>query len=111
MRNKGYSPEAQQGVWAYIHQEDFTCYLTKMELELNDSKSARYLVFDHCVPGDPHNILPTSALVNTMKSDMLREEFFDAVFQIADHIRLGTPVNIKEPVHWYRLFLKSQMSD
>lgn len=103
MRNKGYPPEAVQGIWDYIYKYDFICNYTQMKLDLDNPKSFRYLVFDHYIPGDPHKIVLTSALINTMKTDLLEDEFKDAVCQLADHFRLGKPVNIEDPVHWYRL--------
>ncbi|MDE2231017.1 MAG: hypothetical protein KGJ95_02965 [Candidatus Omnitrophica bacterium] len=106
MRNKGYPPEAVQGFWDYIDKYDYVCAYTQMALDLDNPKSSRYMVFDHVVPGDPRKIVPCTALANTMKTDMLVDEFKDAVCQIADHFRLGKPVNIKDPVHWCRLFPK-----
>jgi len=60
-------------------------------------------VFDHWIPGDPHKIVLTSALVNTMKSDMLEDEFWDTIFQLADCKGLGKPFIKKPIIHWYRL--------
>ena len=103
MRNKGYPPEAVQGIWDFIRKHGKVCYYTGMKLELDNPKSPRYLVFDHWIPNDPHKIVPTSALINTMKSELLESEFWDNVCQLADYKRLGKPVDIKDPVHWYRL--------
>ena len=103
MRNKGYPPEAVQGIWDFIREHGKVCFYTRMKLDLDNPQSPRYLVFDHWIPNDPHKIVPTSALINTMKSELLEDEFWDAVFQLADYKRLGKPVDIKDPVHWYRL--------
>ena len=103
MRTKHFPPAVVKAIWEYIKKYGYVCYYTGMLLDLENKKSPRYLVFDHWIPGDPHKIVLTSAFINTMKSDMLEDEFWDAVFQLADYKRLGKPVDIKDPVHWYRL--------
>ena len=103
MSYERFPPEAVASVWEYIRTYDYVCHYTKRPLNLEDPKSPCYCVFDHWIPGDPHKIVLTSAFINTMKSDILEDEFWDAVFQLADYKRLGKPVDIKDPVHWYRL--------
>lgn len=103
MSYERFPPEAVESTWAYIHKYGYVCHYTKTPLDLDNPKSPRYCVFDHWIPNDPRRIVLTSALINTMKSDLLENEFWDAVCQLADYKRLGKPVNIKDPVHWYRL--------
>jgi len=56
--------------------DTFRCHYTKIPLEENDSKSPRYLTFDHLEPGgkEKGNLVLTFALYNEGKTDMTYEE-------------------------------------
>ena len=63
----------------------FECHYTHIRLEENDSKSPRYLSFDHVVPRDESEMVIVAQLINDMKSDMSDEEFRSMVKQLASH--------------------------
>jgi len=52
-------------------------------LNLTDSKSPRYLSYDHKTPRDPKTIVVTCLLVNDVKSDMSAGEFRRFVKELA----------------------------
>jgi hypothetical protein len=56
--------------------DTFRCHYTKIVLEEKDSKSPRYLTFDHVVPGggEKGNLVLTFALYNEGKTDMTDDE-------------------------------------
>jgi hypothetical protein len=89
-------------VWAYIRKYGFVCYYTGMPLDLDDTQSPWYLVFDHWMPRDPRKIVITSALVNTMKSDLTEDEFWYFIRQLANFYRNGTPVRKRKLKVWAR---------
>ncbi|MDE2223248.1 MAG: hypothetical protein KGK03_09300 [Candidatus Omnitrophica bacterium] len=98
-----FPPEAIESVWEYIRTYDYVCYYTKIPLDMDNPKSPWYCVFDHWIPGDPHRIVLTCALVNDMKTEQTEDEFWYNIFQLADYKRLGKPINMKAPAGWCRL--------
>jgi len=102
MKRARFPRKAILGVWAYIRKYGFVCYYTGMPLELDDSKSPWYLVFDHWMPRDPRKIVITSAVVNIMKSDLTEEEFWYFIHQLANFYRYGTPVRKRKLKFWSR---------
>ena len=94
--------EAINGVWDYIRKYGYVCYYTGMPLDLDDFKSAWYLVFDHWNPRDPRKIVITSALINEMKSDLTEDEFWYFIAQLAKHFRQGSIVRKKKLAFWSR---------
>ena len=103
MRNKLFPSNAVKGIWDYIRKYGYACYYTGMLLDMDNTKSPWYCVFDHWIPGDPGKIVLTSALINDMKSDLLEDEFWDTVEQLADYKRKGRPFKKKSFTHWDRL--------
>ena len=91
-----------QSVWDYLHVYDYIDYYTGMKLNLNNTQSPWYLVFDHWIPRDPMKIVLTSAVVNTMKSDLTEKEFWYFIRQLANFYRNGSPVRKIKLAHWCR---------
>jgi len=56
-----------------------------MSLEIDDDTSPWYLVFSRLDPGDKAKIVPASALLNAMKSFLLKKEFWYYVLALDDH--------------------------
>jgi hypothetical protein len=76
-----------------------------MSLELDDDTSPWYLVFSRLNPGDKSRIVPASALVNAMKSFLLKKEFWYYVFALDDHREKHLKVKKIPLVHWHGLNL------
>src|SRR5277367_2939492 len=74
--NTRMSPEAIKGIREYVRKNGFICYYTGMSLEMADTHSPWYCVFDHWIPLDPRRIVITSSLINDMKSQLAEEEFW-----------------------------------
>jgi hypothetical protein len=73
-----------------------------MSLELDDDTSPWYLVFSRLDPGDKSKIVPASALVNAMKSFLLKKEFWYFIRQLANHYRKGSVVRKRKLAFWSR---------
>ena len=91
-----------QSVWDYLHVYDYIDYYTGMKLNLNNTQSPWYLVFDHLIPRDPGKIVPTSALINEMKGDLTEDEFWYLISELANFFRNGTPVRKIKLAFWSR---------
>jgi hypothetical protein len=104
MRNKGFPPQTVKAIWDYVRQYAYVCYYTGVELDTANRRSPWYCVFDHYIPADPHKVVLTSALINTMKSDQTEDEFWDTVFQLADFKRRHKKFIKKPIIYWYRLY-------
>ena len=87
----------------YIHKNGYKCYYTGMPLEVNDSSSPWYCVFDHWMPHDQRKVVLTSAVLNDMKSDLLEDEFWYYIKAFADYRDKGKKIIKKKLVSWYRL--------
>jgi hypothetical protein len=92
-----------QVAWDEIRQ-CFICYLTRLEVELNDRKSPRYISFDHRIPRQAGTLAVAVAFVNLMKTDLSEEEFWLVVGELADHFRTGKAFNrdIIKFAYWKR---------
>jgi len=95
--------EAIEGVWDYIRINGKKCCYTKIDLDLTNTRSPWYLVFDHWIPNDNRRVVITAALINEMKSDLAEKEFWYYVNQLAKHILYGSKVRKKKLSYWYRL--------
>jgi len=84
----------------------FRCHYTKIPLEEDDTKSPRYLTFEHVDPdgGEKGNVVLTMAVLNESKTDMTYDEyvrFCREVVRAHDGGRFDEKVlDLK---HWYRL--------
>jgi len=98
-----YSPEARKGFWAYLRKHGDRCCYSGMLLEIDDYTSPWYLVFSHLNPGDKAKIVPAAALLNAMKSFLLKKEFWYYVLALDDHREKHLKVKRIPPVHWHGL--------
>ncbi|MDE2214935.1 MAG: hypothetical protein KGJ61_07435 [Candidatus Omnitrophica bacterium] len=106
MKIRRFPPQAIEAVWKYIRAHGDNCYFTKRPLEMDNTKSPWYCVFDHLIPADKSSLVITCALFCEMKSDLTIEEFWYYIRQLADHKRYGTPFRKRTPRHWCRLTAK-----
>jgi ribosomal protein L37E len=95
--------EAVESVWEYIGKYGKKCFYTKIDLELKNTRSPWYLVFDHWIPNDNRRVVITAALINEMKSDLTEDEFWYYVTQLAEHMLYHADVRKKKLSYWYRL--------
>jgi hypothetical protein len=84
----------------------FRCHYTHIILEEKDTKSPKYLTFDHMVPGneDIDNLVLTFAAYNEKKTDMSYEEhvaFSREVVRAAEG--KGFDEKVLDLKHWYRM--------
>lgn len=84
MKIRRFPPQAVEGVWDQVRATGHRCYYTNMPLEMDDTKSPWFCVFDHLIPLDPRKIVLTSALFNGMKSALSEKEFWNIVEQLDD---------------------------
>jgi hypothetical protein len=102
--NTRLSPEAIKGVRDYLHERGYCCYYSDMSLELTDPHKPFYCVFDHWIPGDPRKVVITSSLINNMKSQLLEEEFWYMIRQLANFKRKGIKVRKIKLKYWNRKY-------
>jgi len=104
MKEEKFPADTMKEICDYIHDSGYICYYTEMPLEVNDSGSPWYCVFDHWMPHNPSKIVLTSAVLNDMKSDLLEEEFWYYIKAFADYKTKGKKVIKKKLVSWNRLY-------
>ena len=92
MKARRFSPQAQEAVWAYLRANGRRCYYSKIPLEMEDTKSPWFCVFDHVTPLDPNRIVVCCAMINEMKSALNEREFWFYVEQLADYIQTGKKI-------------------
>ena len=102
MKARRFSPEAEEGVWDYLHTYGRRCYYTKMLLEMDDIKSPWFCVFDHLIPLDPRSIVLTSALVNGIKTALSEREFWFYVLQLDDFKQQNKKIKKIRLAYWRR---------
>jgi hypothetical protein len=98
-----FTPEAKKGFWAYLRKHGRRCSLSGMLLQIDDDTSPWYLVFSRLNPKDKSKILPVSALVNAIKSFLLKKEFWYYVLAIDDHRKKHLKVKRIPLVNWHGL--------
>lgn len=102
MRMRRFPPEAEEAVWNYIRKYDYRCHYTKMLLEMDDTKSQWFCVFDHLIPLEPKTIVLTSALINEIKTALSEKEFWFYVGQLADFKNKGRKIKKIRLAYWRR---------
>jgi len=107
MRIRRFPPQAEAAIWAYVHANDYTCYYTKMPLEMEDIRSPWFCVFDHLIPLDPRKMVLTSALINEMKSALCEREFWYYVEQLADYKLKHKKIKKIRLAYWRRRLKES----
>jgi hypothetical protein len=86
----------------YIRKYGYTCYYSKIPLNLNDHTNPYYLTFDHLIPRLNSEIVLAAAVINDMKSDMSEQEFEKMINQLSLHFlknKKVTPIKLK---YWKR---------
>jgi len=81
-----------KAAWDEIGQ-CFVCYITGLEVEIDDRKDPRYITFDHSIPRQAGTLRVAVAFANMMKTDLSEEEFWLVVGELANHFRTGRPFN------------------
>ena len=104
MKARRFPPEAEEAVWNYIRANGDRCYYTRLALEMDDTKSQWFCVFDHLIPLDPRTIVLTSALINEIKSALTEKEFWYFVEQLADFKTNGKKIKKIQLGHWRKRF-------
>ena len=81
----------------------FRCFYTGVILDEKNSKSPKYLSFDHKTPRCEDEMVVTCALMNDMKTDMSDAEFRRVVIELANHFG-GHPFDatVLQLRHWKR---------
>jgi hypothetical protein len=102
--NTRMSPEAIKGIRDYLHKKGYFCYYTGMPLEMTDTHSPFYCVFDHWIPLDPRKIVITSSLINNMKSQLAEKEFWSIIRQLANCKRKHTKFRKIKLLYWNRKY-------
>jgi hypothetical protein len=102
-RNKHFPSKTIKAIWDYIRKNGYVCYYTGMQLDMTDTHSPWYCVFDHWIPHDQAKVVITSALLNVIKTDLSEKEFWYYVLQLADHRKKHTNVRKRKLVYWERL--------
>ncbi|MBF0504516.1 MAG: hypothetical protein HQL14_05360 [Candidatus Omnitrophica bacterium] len=96
------SRKAARAILRYVHKNGFICYYTRMPLEMFDTHSPWYCVFDHWIPHDPRKVVITSSLINDMKSDLSEDEFWYYVIALANNKLNHIKVREKTLKYWDR---------
>ena len=65
------------------NQGCFRCHYTGVPLVTDDSKSPRYLAFDHATPRNQDGIVVAAMAINDMKTDLDQAEFVRIVCELA----------------------------
>ena len=84
----------------------FRCHYTHIRLEENDTKSPRYLTFDHMIPGneDIENLVLTFAAYNEKKTDMSYEENIAFCREVVRAHETGEfDERVLDLDYWYRM--------
>ncbi len=84
----------------------FRCHYTHIRLEENDTKSPRYLTFDHMVPGkdDVENQVLTFALYNAQKTDLAYDEHIAICREVVRAADGGTfDERVLDVDYWFRM--------
>lgn len=103
MEIKKYPASTKKQVLDYIREHGYVCYYTGMKLD-HDPRSPWYAVLDHWMPGNPKKVVLTSALFNSMKTDLTEREFWYYIEQLYNHYKKHTKVIKKWPIYWFRLY-------
>ena len=98
-----FSPKAKKGFWSYLRKHGRRCCYSGMSLGVDDDTSPWYLVFSRLKSGDKSRIFPASALLNAMKSFLLKKEFWYYVLALDDHREKHLKVKKIPLVHWHGL--------
>ena len=85
----------------------FRCHYTGVVLEEKDTKSPKYLTYDHLIPGlkTVDNEVITMALINEIKTDMTYDEFLALAREIIRHEDRGGAFDerVLDIKHRYRM--------
>ena len=100
MKARQFPPWVVRKIWEYVRKYGYVCYYTGMVLDMEDSHSPWYCVFDHWAPHDLSKIVITSALINGMKSDLSEKEFWYYVRALANFRRNHIPVRKRNLAFW-----------
>jgi hypothetical protein len=87
----------------HVRINGYTCAYTAIALDMVNSRSPWYGVFNCLTPGNKSKVVLSCALFNEMKSDLAIQEFWYYIKQLANYKRLGTKIRKKKLVYWYRL--------
>jgi hypothetical protein len=68
-----------------------------------DPRSPWYVVLDHWLPQNPAKLVLTSALFNTMKTDLTEKEFWYFIGQLYNHHFKGKKFRKRKLDFWARL--------
>jgi hypothetical protein len=104
LSNERFSPEVCKSLKRDVRKRHgYYCHYTQQKLDVFDYTSPYFLEFDHVVPGDPKNIVKTSAWFNEMKGDMTLKELKGSVAQLYNYWFKGIKIKKKKFRYWYRL--------
>ncbi len=84
----------------------FRCHYTHIILEENDTKSPKYLTFDHSIPGneDIENLVLTFAAYNEKKTDLSYEENIAFCREVVRAHETGEfDERVLDLEYWYRM--------
>lgn len=100
MKARQYPPKVVKRIWKYVKKYGYGCYYTGMALDMLDTKSPWYCVFDHWAPHNLHKIVITSSLINGMKTNLSEGEFWRFVIRLANYKRYHIKVRRMKLKYW-----------
>ena len=104
LTNERFPPEAQEALKDDVRKNrGYYCFYTGMKLNVFNKSDPYFLEFDHLVPGDPRNIVMTSAWFNELKNDLTFKELKGSVVQLFNYWFKGIKIKKKKFRYWYRL--------
>ncbi len=106
--NEDIPPKGKKYFWAYYRKYGRKCDLSGVSLEIDDDTSPWYLVFSRLVPGDNSRVVPAAALINQIKSALLKKEFRYYVLALDDNRRKHVKIKKRPVVHWRDLLMGDQ---
>jgi len=111
MSDERFPPKTRNAFWKtvrrnvrkYGRKKAYVCEYTGVVLDVFDKSSPWFLEFDHVVPGDPSEIVMTSAWFNEIKGDLILKELKGSVAQLYNYWFKGIKIKKRKFRYWYRL--------
>ena len=107
MSDERFPPKTREIFWSWVRKhKGYYCYYTGQELNVFKESDPYFLEFDHVVPGDPSNIVMTSAWFNELKGDLTLKELRRTILQLYKYWFKGIKIKKVKFRYWFRLIRK-----
>ncbi len=104
MSDERFPPKARNDLWKCVRKNrGYYCHYTGQKLDVFNKSDPYFLEFDHVVPGNPRDIVMTSAWFNELKGDLTIKELKGSVVQLYNYWFKGIKIKKKKVRYWYRL--------